>query len=300
MTVPVLVMTGSDKGGVGKTTIARALLDFLKENGVRPSVFDTEPDPGVLRRFYKTAKSVDVGVVRGQMQVFDEVESAGFTFVDIKAGGLSKVLTAMRDAGLLKDVHAGKMRMIVVHVLGSTEASLREIAAAGAVLDEGGEHILVKNHATDGQFFEWDKETLIRSSSPDSRCSIFRTLMAWRATRSTRRLHRSAKCFSSSKPPTLTSSEREVFCHERRHCRAARTVASGQRRRDASHGNPHNRICRHPPRTVGGECVHRNCSDRSTDSGYAPRTGGDRRAANWATDMSVFQQFDAARLAQIQ
>jgi hypothetical protein len=159
MTVPVLVMTGSDKGGVGKTTIARALLDFLKENGVRPSVFDTEPDPGVLRRFYKTAKSVDVGVVRGQMQVFDEVESAGFTFVDIKAGGLSKVLTAMRDAGLLKDVHAGKMRMIVVHVLGSTEASLREIAAAGAVLDEGGEHILVKNHATDGQFFEWDKET---------------------------------------------------------------------------------------------------------------------------------------------
>jgi hypothetical protein len=156
---PILVCVGSDKGGVGKTTIARALLDFLNENGVRPSVFDTEPDPGVLRRFYKNAKSVDVGVVRGQMQVFDEVENAGFTFVDIKAGGLSKVLTTMRDAGLLKDVHVGKMRMIVVHVLGSTEASLREIEAAGAVLAEGGEHILVKNHATDGQFFEWDQAT---------------------------------------------------------------------------------------------------------------------------------------------
>lgn len=113
----------------------------------------------MLRRFYKSAKPVDVGVVRGQMQVFDDVETAGFTFIDIKAGGLSKVLTTMRDAGLLKDVHAGKMRMIVFHVLGSTEASLREIAAAGAVLDEGGEHVLVKNHATDGQFFEWDKTT---------------------------------------------------------------------------------------------------------------------------------------------
>jgi hypothetical protein len=156
---PVLVCTGSDKGGVGKTTIARALLDFLKDKGLRPTVFDTEPDPGVLRRFYKNAKSVDVGIVRGQMEVFDEVESAGFTFVDIKAGGLSKVLTTMRDAGLLKDVHAGKMRMIVIHVLGSTEASLREIETASAVLAEGGEHILVKNHATDGQFFEWDKTT---------------------------------------------------------------------------------------------------------------------------------------------
>jgi hypothetical protein len=156
---PILILCGSNKGGVGKTTIARALLDFLKDKGLRPTVFDTEPDPGVLRRFYKNARSVDVGKVRGQMQVFDEVESAGFTFVDIKAGGLSKVLTTMRDAGLLKDVHAGKMRMIVIHVLGSTEASLREIEVASAVLAEGGEHILVKNHATDGQFFEWDKTT---------------------------------------------------------------------------------------------------------------------------------------------
>jgi hypothetical protein len=156
---PILILCGSDKGGVGKTMMARALLDFLKDKGLRPTVFDTEPDPGVLRRFYKNARSVDVGVARGQMQVFDEVESAGFTFVDIKAGGLSKVLTTMRDAGLLKDVHAGKMRMIVIHVLGSTEASLREIETASAVLAEGGEHILVKNHATDGQFFEWDKTT---------------------------------------------------------------------------------------------------------------------------------------------
>jgi hypothetical protein len=156
---PILICTGSDKGGVGKTLMARAILDYLKDKGIRPTVFDTEPDPGVLRRFYKNAKSVDVGVVRGQMKVFDEVESAGFTFVDIKAGGLSKVLTTMRDAGLLKDVHAGKMRMIVIHVLGSTEASLREIETAGAVLSEGGEHILVKNYATDGQFFEWDKPT---------------------------------------------------------------------------------------------------------------------------------------------
>jgi len=156
---PILILCGSDKGGVGKTMMARALLDFLKAKGLRPTVFDTEPDPGVLRRFYKNARSVDVGVARGQMQVFDEVESAGFTFVDIKAGGLSKVLTTMRDAGLLKDVHAGKMRMIVVHILGSSESSLREIETAGAVLSEGGEHILVKNHATDGQFFEWDKST---------------------------------------------------------------------------------------------------------------------------------------------
>jgi CO dehydrogenase nickel-insertion accessory protein CooC1 len=67
--VPLIIIVGADKGGVGKTMIARALLDFLEDKGVRPSVFDTEPDPGVLRRFYKNAKPVDVGVVRGQMRV---------------------------------------------------------------------------------------------------------------------------------------------------------------------------------------------------------------------------------------
>jgi hypothetical protein len=155
---PTLILGGSDKGGVGKTTIARALLDYLKDKGVRPSVFDTEPGEGVLRRFYKYAKPVDVAAVRGQMEVFDEVPTAGYTFVDIKAGGLSKVLAAMRDASLLKDVHDGKMRMVVLHVLGSNEASLREIDATASILKDGGEHVLVKNHATDGQFFEWDGE----------------------------------------------------------------------------------------------------------------------------------------------
>ena len=161
--LPTIIIVGADKGGVGKTTISRALLDYFRAHRdtrhVKPCVFDTEADPGVLRRFYPGAKLVDVAQVRGQMDVFDAVPDAKVTVVDLRAGVLSRVLGAMRDAGLLQDVHEGKMRMVVLHVLGSTEASLREIAATAEVLAIGGEHILVKNHATDGQFFEWDKAT---------------------------------------------------------------------------------------------------------------------------------------------
>lgn len=154
-----LIIVGADKGGVGKTMLTRVLLDYLKDRGAKPSVFDSEPDPGVLRRFYGYAKIVDISTMLGQMAIFDEVPNFDITVVDLCAGVLSKTLATMRDAGLLKDVHDGKIRMQVLHVLGSTEASLREIALTAAVLAEGGEHILVKNHATDGQFFEWDKET---------------------------------------------------------------------------------------------------------------------------------------------
>lgn len=156
---PTIVIVGADKGGVGKTMITKVLLDYLKEKGIKPVVYDTEPEPGVLRRFYNYAKSIDIGLARGQVQVFDSVSEAVFTVVDLKAGSLSKVLVALRDAELLKDVHAGKMRMIIIHVLGSNEASLREISSTAAILVEGGEHFLIKNRATDGLFFEWDQVT---------------------------------------------------------------------------------------------------------------------------------------------
>ena len=157
--IPNLIIVGADKGGVGKTMISRVLLDYLKERGLKPSVFDTEPEPGVLKRFYNYAKIVDITTMLGQMAVFDEVPRAGLTVVDLCAGTLSKTLATLRDAGFLNDVHDGKIRMNVIHVLGSTEASLREIGSTAGILVDGGEHILVKNHATDGQFFEWDKKT---------------------------------------------------------------------------------------------------------------------------------------------
>lgn len=157
--IPTLILVGADKGGVGKTTLTRVLLDYFKDRGVRPSVFDSEPDPGNLRRFYSYAKLVDISTVRGQMTVFDEVPNAGTTVVDMTAGSLSKTLITMRNSGLLDDVHNGKIKLQVIHVLGSSEASLREIGSTAGILVDGGEHYLVKNHATDGQFFEWDKET---------------------------------------------------------------------------------------------------------------------------------------------
>ena len=39
---PTLIMVGADKGGVGKTTISRAILDFLARKNVLARAFDTE------------------------------------------------------------------------------------------------------------------------------------------------------------------------------------------------------------------------------------------------------------------
>ena len=49
---PTLILVGADKGGVGKTTVSRALLDFFARKNILTRAFDTENPRGTLKRFY--------------------------------------------------------------------------------------------------------------------------------------------------------------------------------------------------------------------------------------------------------
>lgn len=46
MTKPVVIVVGADKGGVGKTTVSRTLLDYFSTNNVQTRAFDTELSSG--------------------------------------------------------------------------------------------------------------------------------------------------------------------------------------------------------------------------------------------------------------
>src|SRR5207253_7093542 len=49
---PTVILVGADKGGVGKTIVARTLLDYLVANNVPARAFDTEAPKGTLKRFH--------------------------------------------------------------------------------------------------------------------------------------------------------------------------------------------------------------------------------------------------------
>ena len=48
MPKPTVILVGADKGGVGKTTVARTLLDYLMAEKLPPRAFDTELPKGTL------------------------------------------------------------------------------------------------------------------------------------------------------------------------------------------------------------------------------------------------------------
>ncbi|MGB7687563.1 MAG: hypothetical protein WBL98_03730, partial [Pseudolabrys sp.] len=122
---PTVILIGADKGGVGKTTVARTLLDYFSAHEVPARAFDTESPKGTLHRFHpEICEIVDVTSISGQMRIFDTVSEAAVTVVDVRAGLLSPTLDALRDIEFLDSVERGQLTFIVLHVVGSSIASL--------------------------------------------------------------------------------------------------------------------------------------------------------------------------------
>ena len=144
---PLIVIVGADKGGVGKTFVARAFLDYAARLGVRTRAVDTESGPGVLRRFHPAAEGIDVATVLGQMSLVDAAGPDAVTVVDARAGALSAIATAFDRIRLLEDVRAGELHLMVLHVVGPTIESDREVATCAQALD-GAVIVTVRNHVS--------------------------------------------------------------------------------------------------------------------------------------------------------
>jgi hypothetical protein len=161
MAKPTVIIVGADKGGVGKTTVARTLLDYFTAHQIPARAFDTEAPRGTLKRFHPdTTDIVDINLVPDQMKIFDTLNSAdaSITVIDVRAGLMSQTLRALRDFGFIDAARKGQITFAVFHILGPTIASLDEIADTAAFLGDA-KYFLVKNFINNTHFFQWDEVT---------------------------------------------------------------------------------------------------------------------------------------------
>jgi hypothetical protein len=161
MPKPTVLIVGADKGGVGKTTVARTLIDYLTAHEIPTRAFDTEAPKGTLKRFHPAATEiVDINLVSDQMKIFDTLSApeAAVTVIDVRAGLMAQTLRALRDFGFIDAARKGQINFAVFHVLGPSIASLEEIADTAAVLGDAS-YFMVKNFINNTHFFEWDAET---------------------------------------------------------------------------------------------------------------------------------------------
>lgn len=158
---PTLILVGADKGGVGKTTISRALLDYFARKNVLTRAFDTENPRGTLHRFYPAiTEIIDLGNVAHQMKVLDTLDTANVpvTLVDFKAGNMSYSLDLFERIGVLEAARNGQFNLGLFHVVGPSIASLDEIGEIAKYL-QGVEYVVTRNFINETNFFEWDQTT---------------------------------------------------------------------------------------------------------------------------------------------
>ena len=159
MARPAVIIVGADKGGVGKTTVARTLLDYFAARRVPVRAFDTETPRGTLKRFHPDITTlVDLNEVPDQMKIFDTLSETQLTVIDIRAGLLSSTLRSLRDIGFIEAARKNQVTLAVFHILGPTIASLDEIADTATFLNDA-KYFLVKNFINNTLFFEWDQAT---------------------------------------------------------------------------------------------------------------------------------------------
>ena len=161
MAKPAVIVVGADKGGVGKTTVSRTVLDYFTANNIPTRAFDTESPRGTLKRFHpEVTEIVDVTTTSDQMKIFDTLNTAtaNVTVIDVRAGLMSPTLAALRDIGFLDAARSGQITFAVFHILGPSIASLDEIAETASFMD-GAKYFLVKNFINNTSFFEWDQAT---------------------------------------------------------------------------------------------------------------------------------------------
>lgn len=160
--LPTLILVGADKGGVGKTTVSRALIEYLEHNQVPVRAFDTEAPHGTLVRFFPSiTEVVDLTHTSDQMKVIDTLgSSAKVTLVDVRAGELGVLLRALRNIGFMTAARSGEFRLLLFHILGSSVASLGEV---DEVQEQTNDifYYLVKNFTGDGTFFDWDETSRV-------------------------------------------------------------------------------------------------------------------------------------------
>jgi hypothetical protein len=133
---PLLVIVGADKGGVGKTTISRVLMDYFQAQGMDARAFDTQIPNGVLKRFHPAkTELVDITTLDGKMRVFDTLNSSAVTVLDLAAGLLTPTIATLRETGFIDMVKEGLANIVVLHVVGSSVASLEEVKTIAAAVD---------------------------------------------------------------------------------------------------------------------------------------------------------------------
>ncbi len=132
MTQPApLYIVASPRPRVGKTLIARLLVEFFRADG-RPLVgYDLQPrEPALAGRFPRFVWPVDITETRGQMELFDRLiaDNASTRVIDLGYAAFDQFFAVMAEIGFVQEARRRLIEPIVLFVTDPAAATVRSYA----------------------------------------------------------------------------------------------------------------------------------------------------------------------------
>jgi len=149
-------LIGGEKGGVGKSVVARVLAQYMIDKGIPFLGFDTDRSHGSLLRFYADFASP---VVVDRYESLDAIVEAASdnrdkrVLVDLAAQTHEALVSWMDESGVLEALGDNSLSLTYWHVMDSGRDS---VDLLGKLLDRFGSrlnYVLVLNHVR-GENFE--------------------------------------------------------------------------------------------------------------------------------------------------
>ncbi len=158
---PRLILTHGEKGGVGKTTVARVIADFLNAREIPFRGFDAEGPTGGLLRFHPTETApIDVASAASVAPVLDYVmEGSGkpVALVDLGARSGADVKSWLYRGGALEEAESSRLGITVVYVMGGAVDSVGHLKECVGALGRDVSYVIVKNLGVAPKFELYDQ-----------------------------------------------------------------------------------------------------------------------------------------------
>ncbi len=126
-----LYIVASPRPRIGKTLVARLLLEFLRQSGRPVAGYDINPrEPSLAERFPKLVWPVDIADTRGQMELFDRLlaDDASSRVIDLGYGPFDQFFAVMRDIGFVPEARRRGIEPIVLFVADPSGSAIRAYA----------------------------------------------------------------------------------------------------------------------------------------------------------------------------
>ena len=175
----------SNKGGVGKTTLAKAFTDYVRREKINAAIYDTDGDvKGLIKLYGKTSDGgityesdalANVGYFNMQIaedreNVVNSIESrSDVIFFDTPAGSIRKIFTSLNSAHHFADtLNSEGYELVLMLLVDPYDDTIDGVQTAIDLFGDKAKYVVWKNmnNAKKEDFIYFEPETILSDAEP--------------------------------------------------------------------------------------------------------------------------------------